>query len=91
MTARPLTRAECEEAQRFNEDTMEPSGDLDRAISSYRAAMEAIGECENALSDYVDRLEHFGATMGYGRGVLRKIRALIALYDGTGAGEEGGA
>ena len=43
-------------------------------IARLRAALD---EAENALLDYVPRLEAYGNTMGYGRGVLRKIREAL--------------
>ena len=43
-------------------------------IARLRAALE---EAENALLDYVPRLEAYGSVMGYGRGVLRKIREAL--------------
>ena len=43
-------------------------------VARLRAALE---EAENALLDYVPRLEAYGSVMGYGRGVLRKIREAL--------------
>jgi hypothetical protein len=36
--------------------------------------LEALAEAENALLDYVDRLEKQGGSMNYGRAVIRKIQ-----------------
>ena len=43
-------------------------------VARLRAALD---EAENALLDYVPRLEAYGHTLGYGRGVLRKIREAL--------------
>ena len=37
--------------------------------------LAALQEAENALLDYVERLEKKGGTMGYGRAVIRQVRA----------------
>ena len=39
---------------------------------------EALLEAENALADYVDRLEMPSCHMGYGNAVLRQVRAALA-------------
>ncbi|MEM7416758.1 MAG: hypothetical protein AAF389_14730 [Gemmatimonadota bacterium] len=44
--------------------------------------LEAAKSAENAMLDYVPRLEDQGCTMGYGRAVLRELRAAIATAEG---------
>lgn len=38
--------------------------------------LSALAEAENALLDYVERLEKQGCTMGYGRAVIHQIQGL---------------
>lgn len=39
--------------------------------------LAALAEAENALLDYVERLEQQGCTMGYGRAVIRQIEDVL--------------
>ncbi len=43
---------------------------------------EALREAENVLTDYIETIEKTGASLNYGRSVLRQIRAAIVLYEG---------
>lgn len=53
---------------------------VDEALAELEQINTIIVECENALSDYVDRLEKQGGIMGYGNKVLSMCRAYLALH-----------
>lgn len=50
-----------------------------RLIAAAPYLYAALVEAENALADYVPQLEAKGSMLGYGRSVLRNIRAAIML------------
>lgn len=56
-----------------------------RLIASAPELMQALQEAENALDDYVERLEKLGGQMNYGRKVLMQARAAIAKATGSAA------
>lgn len=53
--------------------------------------IEVLRHAENALLDYVDRLERGGSTMGYGRGVLAIIRMVLEAEKVSGTSSPGAA
>lgn len=46
----------------------------DEAFIALHIASHALAEADNALTDYVDRLEKQGGMMGYGRSVIAKVK-----------------
>ena len=44
------------------------------ARAALALSLHALLEADNALTDYVDRLEKQGGMMGYGRSVIAKVR-----------------
>lgn len=47
------------------------------------AALAALREADNVLTDYIERLEKHGAMLNYGHSVLRQIRGAIRYCDDT--------
>jgi hypothetical protein len=41
--------------------------------------VDALREAENALLDYVERLEQQGCVMGYGRAVIKKVQEALVV------------
>jgi hypothetical protein len=48
---------------------------------SLRVMLYALREAENALADYVPKLEAQGAFMGYGHSVLKVVRSAITVAE----------
>ena len=53
-----------------------------RLIAAAPDMLDVCFDSLNALTDYVERLEMQGSTMGYGRSVIEKLKHTIAIAEG---------
>lgn len=55
----------------------EAADEIERLRLQAKVSLDALKNAENALADYIPTIERSGASLHYGRLVLREVRAVI--------------